>query len=89
LPKLFGDDTFTRQTLRFVWHLLTVPWYGFAVLISLQQLEQISRASLLKTIAATFAITALVALVASKGKHLSWIVFGAISAICFFAAPVA
>lgn len=86
LPKLFGDDTFTRQTLRFVWHLLTVAWFGFAALIGLQHLEQISRTSMLNTIGLTFSVTALVAVVASRGRHLSWIVFGAIAAICFGAA---
>lgn len=85
LPRLFGDDRFTKQTLRFAWHLLTVAWFGFAaVLLSLDG-AQASRSTLLLIVAATFATTGLVALVASRGKHLSWVVFFAISGLCFMA----
>lgn len=83
LPKLFGDDQFTKQTLRFAWHLLTVAWYGFAVILILLYLGDTSRASILTVIAATFAVSAITALIASRGKHLSWVVFGAIAIICY------
>ncbi len=86
LPKLFGSDTFTRQTLRFVWHLLSVAWFGFAAIMILHHLGRPSVSSLLNVIATTFAVTALTAFVASRGKHLSWIVFGAISVLCYVAA---
>jgi len=86
LPKLFGDDRFTRQTLRFAWHLTTVSWFGLAAIMILLQIEDASRLNLLRVIGATFAVTAVTALVASHGKHLSWLVFGSISLICFFAA---
>ena len=85
LPKLFGDDRFTRQTIRFVWHLLTVAWFGFAAMLFLLRDADASRSNLLLVIAATFAITALVALIASRGKHLSWVVFSAIAGLCFMA----
>lgn len=84
LPKLFGDDWFTKQTLRFVWHILTVAWFGFAALMFQLHVGTPSRSDLLKTIGLTFAVTGLIALVASRAKHLSWIVFGAISIICLY-----
>ncbi|MGI9263212.1 MAG: hypothetical protein ACR2QR_14295 [Woeseiaceae bacterium] len=84
LPKLFGSDWFTKQTLRFVWHLLTVAWFGFAALMFQLNAGTPSRADLLNTIGITFAITGLIALIASRAKHLSWIVFGAISVICLY-----
>lgn len=87
LPRLFGSDEFTRKTLRFAWHITTLAWFGFAALMIQLHLGRSTTAALLMTIAATFAITALVALIASRGKHLSWIVFGAIAALCLFAAP--
>jgi hypothetical protein len=83
LPKLFGNDNFTRQTLRFAWHLTTVAWFGFAALLYLMYHGGPSRSNLLLVIAITFAITALTALIASRGKHLSWLVFAAIAVICF------
>jgi len=84
LPKLFGDDWFTKQTLRFVWHLLTVAWYGFAALMFQLYAGTPSKSELLNTIGVTFAVTGLIALIASRAKHLSWIVFGAISVICLY-----
>ena len=88
LPKLFGDDHFTRQTLRFAWHLTSIAWFGFGVLLVLLYLGDISRSSLLNVVGTTFAITALTALLASRGKHLSWLVFGAVSIICYVSVAV-
>lgn len=85
LPSLFGDDRFTKQTIRFVWHLLTVAWLGFAAILFLLRDADASRSNLLLVIGATFATTGLVALITSRGKHLSWIVFSAIAGICLMA----
>ena len=85
LPKLFGDDWFTRNTLRFAWHITTVAWLGFAALLVLAHLGVATRGNVLDAIAATFLLTATISLVASKGKHLSWIVFGAVAILCFMA----
>lgn len=86
LPKLFGDDTFTKRTLRFVWHLLTVAWFGLAALLILLSLGELSTSNVLNVIGVTFVVTALTAFVASRGKHLSWIVFGAVATLCYIAA---
>ncbi len=83
LPKLFGDDSFTKQTVRFAWHLTTIAWFGFAALLVLLYFGHATRSNLLIAIGSTFATSALVALLASRAKHLSWLVFGAISVICF------
>ena len=88
LPKLFGDDNFTKQTLRFAWHLTSIAWLGFGVLLVLLYLGDTSGSSLLNVIGTTFAITALTALLASRGKHVSWILFGAVSVICYVSAAV-
>jgi hypothetical protein len=85
LPKLFGDDTFTRRTIRFAWHLLSVAWFGFAAVLTLAYLDSVTTPALLEVIGITFAVTAATALLASRGRHLSWLVFGAISIICFAA----
>ena len=86
LPRLFGDDSFTRITLRFAWHITTIAWLGFAALLYQASIGQLSTSRVLVTVAATFAVTALIALVASRGKHLSWLAFGAIAVLCFIAA---
>lgn len=80
LPKLFGGTEFTKNTLRFAWHVTTIAWLGFALILIYLAAGQISRQIIGNVIGATFLIHFLVALIASKGKHLSWIVFLIISA---------
>jgi len=86
LPKLFGDDTFTKHTLRFTWHITTVAWFGFAVLLVCLHVGEASDANVLYIVGTTSAISAIVALVGSRGRHLSWVAFSVISVICFLAA---
>jgi hypothetical protein len=75
LPKLFGSDDFTMKTLRFAWHVTSIAWLGIAgIIVSLAQPE-LDKAALLNIIAVTFGIHFLIALLGSKGKHLSWVVF--------------
>jgi len=88
LPKLFGDDSFTRQTLRFGWHLVTIAWFGLAaVLLVLSGAFPTLRVSdgVVFAIALTFLANAILALIFTRGRHLSWIVFAAISALCLLA----
>ncbi len=83
LPKLFGTDEFTKKTLRFAWHITSVAWLGFAALLWLIHSGEASTSALLLVIGVTFGISALIALVASRGRHLSWLVFGAIAIACY------
>ncbi|BDU39447.1 hypothetical protein [Vibrio nigripulchritudo] len=84
LPKLFGSDDFTKKTLRFAWHVTSVAWLGLAaILVALAQPE-LSKPLIGKIIAITFAIHFLIALFGSKGKHLSWVVFGLVSVLVWF-----
>ena len=82
LPPLFGSDAFTKGTLRFVWHITTIAWFGFAVLL----VDGFTtRSASLRIVSMTFLATGLVALVASRGRHLSWIVFFAVAALTWWA----
>lgn len=85
LPKLFGSDEFTIRTLRFAWHITSIAWLGFAgIVIALAQ-QEINKILIGQIIIATFAVHFLIALIGSKGKHLSWIVFALIALLMFFA----
>lgn len=77
LPHLFGSDVFTKRTLRMAWHATTVAWFGFAaLLLILASLPLDASARILSgVIAATFLASAILALIGSRGRHLSWIVF--------------
>jgi len=81
LPQLFGSDIFTKQTLRFAWHLTTIAWIGLASIVLIGVVvpssEQLS--AILKAISITFFISSFVTLVASKGRHFAWVVFLSIS----------
>ena len=88
LPHLLGSDVFTKRTLRFVWHLMTVAGWGFAGLLALyasEQLDQLARAAL-TIIAVTFLTSSVVALVVSRGRHLSWLAFFAIAIATWYGA---
>lgn len=88
LPKLFGGVEFTKQTLRFAWHITSIAWLGLAslivVLASASGEAQLTQARL---IAGVFGISGVAALVGSRGRHLSWVVFFAIAALVWFGYP--
>jgi hypothetical protein len=77
IPHLFGSDEFTKRTLRFAWHLTTVAWFGAAALLLILASFPLDASAriLSRTIAATFLVSSLIALIASRGRHLSWVVF--------------
>ncbi|RUO65396.1 hypothetical protein SAMN06297229_1202 [Pseudidiomarina planktonica] len=87
LPQLLGSDWFTKRTLRFAWHITTVAWWGFAAILFLfASAGQNSQQGVLLVVGAVFLISGMFSAGFSRGKHLSWVVFWAISAICFYAA---
>lgn len=77
IPHLFGSDDFTKRTLRFAWHITTIACFGAAALLLIlaSSTLDVSARLLAGTIAATFLASAVVALIGSRGRHLSWIVF--------------
>ena len=82
LPELFGSDEFTKNTLRFVWHITTVAWLGFGAILLQVHADLLSRDNILGVVSAVSGISAVIALVVSRGRHLSWLVFSAISIAC-------
>lgn len=77
LPHLFGSDDFTKRTLRFAWHLTTIAWFGAAVLLLIMASSPVDGSARMLSIAlaATFLVSGVVALIGSRGRHLSWVVF--------------
>ena len=85
LPKLFGNDHFTKGTLRFCWHIMTFAVWGFGILIWLVAMEyQNLTQAILITCSVVFLASAIVSFAFTKAKHLSWIFLLAISIICFY-----
>ena len=85
LPKLFGGTEFTRGTLRFAWHITTLAWWGFAALLVIASQRQPTSQDIQMIVAATAAASALLPIIFTRGRHLSWIVFAAVAALAYFA----
>ena len=88
LPKLLGGVEFTKQTLRFAWHITSIAWLGLAslivVLASSPGASQLTQARL---VAGVFGLSGVVALLGSRGRHLSWLVFFGIAGLVWFGYP--
>ncbi len=68
-PELFGDDAFTKQTLRFAWHVTTIAWFALATALLL-----IPSPALGWIVVASLAATSIMTVAVTRGKHLSWVV---------------
>jgi len=77
LPKLMGSDVFTKRTLRFAWHLTTVAWWGIGamLLVSARAGRSVPTGDVGAVVAVTSAVSGVVALLWTRGRHLSWVVF--------------
>jgi hypothetical protein len=88
LPKLFGGVEFTKQTLRFAWHITSIAWLGLAsLLFVLAWSPNGAERTQARLIAAVFGFSGLAALLGSRGRHLSWVVFFAIAVLVWFGYP--
>jgi hypothetical protein len=85
LPELFGSSDFTIRTLRFAWHVTTVAWWGFAALCVLLAHPPVTPGSLGLATGGTFLVHGVIALIASRGRHLSWPVFLAVGVLVIYA----
>jgi len=80
---ILAKSTFARSILRFAWHLTTIAWWGFAVVLAglaTAPIDPAVRMTLI-VIATTFLLTGILILVVSRAHHLAWPVFLAISAL--------
>lgn len=85
LPKLLGSDWFTKRVLRFAWHLTTLAWWGFAGILYVLSTPSVNiQNEILIIITLVFALSGVVSLFFSRGKHLSWLVFFIIAATSYY-----
>lgn len=87
LPKLFGSDIFTKQVLRFAWHLTTVAWFGFAAILIILAFEMPDFfTALLYITSVVFFVSGAMSFGYTKGRHYSYIVFWFVAGICAYVA---
>jgi hypothetical protein len=85
LPKLLGSDWFTKRVLRFAWHLTTLAWWGFSAILYVLSNPTVNvQNEILIIIAVVFALSGVVSLSFTRGKHLSWLFFFTIAAISYY-----
>ena len=90
LPALQGSVSATKRTLRFTWHITTVLGFGIAaILFSYASLPSLGPEQLLvlRILAISYLVSFVVALVGSKGRHPSWIVFLVVGVLLYLASP--
>ena len=83
LPKLLGSSRFMRRTVWFAWHLTTVLMWGMAALLLNMSLGISSFVSARAIVGWVFVACAVLSLVATRGKHFSWVIFGIIAVLTF------
>ncbi len=84
LPKIFGDQEFTKRTLRFAWHITTVAWIGLAALLVHAGRGDLTVQGTLRIIGVTAIISGLLPIIFTRGRHLAWIVLFAIGGIALW-----
>ena len=85
LPKLFGSSEFTIRTLRFAWHLTTMAWWGFAAILIVLANQPVYSSTIGLVIGCTFLVHFAIALVGSRGRHYSWLIFLSIGILTIYA----
>ena len=85
LPKLLDSDWFTKRVLRFAWHLTSLAWWGFAAILYVLSTPNVNvQNEILIIIAVVFALSGIVSLSFTRGKHLSWMFFFIIAAMSYY-----
>lgn len=83
LPSLFGTGAFSAATLRFAWHVTSVLGLGIAAVLLAIALGA-SPEIIVCTIGWTLIVCGFFPLIATRGRHLAWVVFFAAGGLCLF-----
>lgn len=87
LPIILGSLQNSKMTLLIGWHVLTLFWWGQAVVLIVMYLDvALAGQAVLLTLGVVSAITGGLAIVLSRGRHLSWVFFFPISVLTLGAA---
>ena len=84
LPELLGSTVFTRRTMRFAWHVTTLALVGLAGIVLLVAAGEPSRGAFGRVVAGTLVASGFWSLVATRGKHFSWVVFLLVGVMTWF-----
>lgn len=85
IPALFNSADFSKNTIRFVWHVTSVFGLSLAaILFCFSNLDVLNATEvfIVKIISAAMILAGLITLILTKGAHLGWILFLAIGILC-------
>lgn len=88
LPKLFGDQSYTRRIFRLAWHLTSVAWIAmgaFFIFLSPSNPDSSARIAA-RGLSFVFLLSIFFSIWAGRGRHLSWLFFLAISVLLWLGA---
>ncbi len=89
LPRLvLGGQEMMVPLLRFAWHITTIAWFGFAAIVALMAHGSLSNVSAAWVVAATFLLCGVISVIASRGRHYSWIIFLVVGLIALYEAAI-
>lgn len=81
LPPLLGGTDFTKNTLRFIWHLVSLMAFGFA-LVLMHVAAHADAPAMARLVGVMLLASGMMPLAFTRGRHLSWVVLFAAGALC-------
>jgi len=88
LPSVRGSQKNTAAIIRVAWHITTILYWVFGVLFVLMARDALNLQNVAVVFACTFLPLGLHSLVASRGKHISWLPFLTIGGVSLYTALV-
>lgn len=85
IPALFNSGGFSKNTIRFVWHVTSIFGLSLAaILLYFSNLATLGSTEgfIIKIISAAMILAGLVTFILTKGAHMGWILFLAIGILC-------
>lgn len=86
LPLLRSNRPFTERVIRYAWHLTSLAWWGFAVLLLVFAFPPISIRMLQWVCGSVSVLTGLVILLTVGKRHPAWLLFLLAGALTWIAA---
>jgi hypothetical protein len=86
LPKIRGSEKTTARTIRIAWHVTTILFWVVGVVLIFLARNALNFQSMSAILAGTFLPLGVLSLIASRGRHVSWLPFLIIGGACLYAA---
>ncbi len=87
LPPVLGGQTFTAGVIRFAWHITSILAIGMAAVLTLLAVGADWRAIAI-AVGVTCLVCAVLPVIYTRARHVSWAIFLAVGVLCIAAAIV-